>query len=44
MSADSDLLAATLAETIALHERVKQSDPRPIVETAVAIVEAPAPR
>ena len=35
---ERDLLAATLAETIALHERMRQADPRPVVDAAAAIV------
>src|SRR5450759_3591509 len=34
-----DLFAATLADTIALHERVRQ-DPRPVLAAAAAIVDA----
>ena len=33
-------MTATLADTIALHERVKQSDPQPVLAAAAAIVEA----
>jgi phosphoheptose isomerase len=36
----ADLVTATLADTIALHERVKQSDPQPVLAAAEAIVEA----
>jgi phosphoheptose isomerase len=36
----AELLRATLAETIALHERVRQADPRPVLEAAAAIVDA----
>jgi phosphoheptose isomerase len=36
----ADLVIATLADTIALHERVKQSDPQPVLAAAAAIVEA----
>jgi phosphoheptose isomerase len=36
----ADLVTATLADTIALHERVKQSDPQPVLAAAAAIVEA----
>ena len=32
-------MTATLADTIALHERVKQSDPQPVLAAAAAIVE-----
>jgi D-sedoheptulose 7-phosphate isomerase len=35
----ADLFAATLAETIALHERVKR-DPQPVLDAAAAIVAA----
>ena len=35
---DAELARHTLAETIALHERVRQADPRAIVEAAAAIV------
>ena len=35
----ADLVTATLADTIALHERVKQSDPQPVLAAAAAIVE-----
>ena len=35
MSGESELLAATLAETIALHERVKQADPGQVLAAAV---------
>jgi phosphoheptose isomerase len=34
---ESDLLAATLADAIALHERVKSGDPRPVIEAAAAV-------
>ena len=37
---ESDLLAATLADTIALHERIKAADPQPVVDAAVAIAVA----
>ena len=37
---NADLVIATLADTIALHERVKQSDLRPVLAAAAAIVEA----
>ena len=40
MTANADLLAATLAETMALHERVRQADPRPVLDAAAAIVAA----
>ena len=36
----ADLVTATLADTIALHERVKQSDLQPVLAAAAAIVEA----
>ena len=36
---DDDLLAATLTETIALHQRAKQ-DPQPVLHAAAAIVDA----
>ena len=32
------LVAATLGETIALHERMRQADPAPVVDAAAAIV------
>jgi phosphoheptose isomerase len=35
-----ELLHATLADTIALHERVRQGDPEPVLAAAAAIVEA----
>ena len=35
-----DLFRSTLAETIALHHRVKDADPRPVLDAAAAIVEA----
>ena len=35
-----DLFRSTLAETIALHHRVKDADPRPVLDAASAIVEA----
>ena len=35
----ADLVIATLADAIALHERVKQSDPQPVLAAAAAIVE-----
>ena len=35
-----EVLAAALADTIALHERVKASDPRPLVDAVAAIVNA----
>jgi phosphoheptose isomerase len=34
----AQLVAATLGETIALHERVRDADPRPLVDAAAAIV------
>ena len=37
---NADLVIATLADTIALHERVKRSDPQPVLAAAAAIVEA----
>ena len=37
---DADLLAATIAETIALHEAVSRSGARPVAAAAAAIVEA----
>jgi phosphoheptose isomerase len=37
---ESELVTATLTETIALHERVKQGDMRPVTEAAAAIIEA----
>jgi len=40
VTANADLLAATLAETMALHERVRQADPRPVLDAAAAIVAA----
>lgn len=40
MSTDADLFRRTLVETIALHERVKQADPRPLVDAAAAIVDS----
>jgi D-sedoheptulose 7-phosphate isomerase len=38
--ADVDLVAAALAETIALHERLKESDARPVVDAARTIAGA----
>jgi len=35
----ADLLAATLADTISLHERVRQADPQPVLAAAAAIVD-----
>ena len=35
-----ELFRSTLAEAIALHQRVKDADPRPVVDAAAAIVEA----
>ena len=35
-----DLFRSTLAEAIALHHRVKDADPQPVVDAAAAIVEA----
>jgi phosphoheptose isomerase len=35
---NKDMVAATLGETIALHERVRQADPSPVVDAAAAIV------
>jgi D-sedoheptulose 7-phosphate isomerase len=37
---ESDIVATSLAETIALHERVKHADPRPVTEAAAVIVES----
>jgi hypothetical protein len=37
---NADLVIATLADTIALHERVKQSDLQPVLAAAAAIVDA----
>jgi D-sedoheptulose 7-phosphate isomerase len=37
---ESELVTATLTETIALHERVRQGDVRPVTEAAAAIIEA----
>ena len=37
---DADLFGAMLAETIALHERVRQSDPTPVLDAAAAIIDA----
>jgi phosphoheptose isomerase len=34
---ESELLVATLTEAIALHERMKDADPRPVVDAAAAI-------
>ena len=39
MSGDRELFAATLGDTIALHERVRQSDPQPVLAAAAAIVD-----
>jgi hypothetical protein len=36
---ESEFVTATLGETIALHERVKQGDVRPVTEAAAAIIE-----
>jgi len=35
-----DIVRSTLADTIALHERVKANDPKPVLDAAAAIVEA----
>ena len=35
-----DLFRSTLAETIALHHRVKDADPQPVLDAAAAIVQA----
>lgn len=35
---DDDLVKRTLAETMALHERVRQADTRPVLDAAAAIV------
>lgn len=40
MSTELDLIQRTLAETIALHERVTRADPRPVLDAAAAIVES----
>jgi len=40
VSTDADLFRRTLVETIALHERVKEADPRPLVDLAAAIVDS----
>jgi D-sedoheptulose 7-phosphate isomerase len=40
VSDERDLIRRTLAETIALHERVRQADPRPVLDAAAAIVES----
>ena len=37
---EGDVVAAALSESIALHERVRQADPRPVIEAATAIVES----
>jgi D-sedoheptulose 7-phosphate isomerase len=37
---ESELVTTTLTETIALHERVKHGDLRPVTEAAAAIIEA----
>ena len=37
---ESDLVAKTLADTIALHERVRRGSVQPVVDAAAAIVEA----
>jgi D-sedoheptulose 7-phosphate isomerase len=37
---ESDIVVAALAETIALHERVKEGDPRPVTAAAAAIIDA----
>jgi len=34
---ESEVLAAAFADTIALHERVKRADPRPVVEAVTAV-------
>jgi D-sedoheptulose 7-phosphate isomerase len=38
MSADHDLIRRTIAETIALHERVKEADPQSVLDAAAAII------
>jgi D-sedoheptulose 7-phosphate isomerase len=40
MSEDAEYLRRTLADTIALHERVRQADLQPILDAAAAIVNA----
>jgi len=35
---DAELVAAALADTIALHERVRRASPQPVVDAAAAIV------
>jgi phosphoheptose isomerase len=35
-----DLVRSTLAETIALHHRVQEADPKPVLDAAAAIVDA----
>ena len=37
---ESDFVTAALAETIALHERVRRADPRPVADAASAIIES----
>jgi phosphoheptose isomerase len=37
---ESEIVTATLTETIALHERVKQGDLRPVTEAAALIIDA----
>ena len=34
---ESDVLTAAFADAIALHERVKNADPRPVIDAAVAV-------
>jgi phosphoheptose isomerase len=36
----NEILAAALAETIALHQRVQEADPAPVVEAAAAITDS----
>src|SRR6266849_1749675 len=40
VSIELDLIRRTLTETIALHERVRQADARPVLDAAAAIVES----
>jgi phosphoheptose isomerase len=37
---ESEFVTAALAETIALHERVREADPRPVADAASAIIES----
>ena len=37
---ERDIVATAIADTIALHERVKQADPRPVTNAAAAIIES----